>query len=299
MGDNPNPVMENQVELTVGQALQLFYKFGLTTIPVVNERSELVGTFEKNDAVSLGTLRSRLDEKLAPHLERMMLPAGPSVEARLKRLLFEKSRSVPVIGRDGRLSHFWHMGQEPVETELPMPYRDLLFALIDSLHRPVAVVFQEPRAGETASPPFLRRLGISRSTLRDWMDKMTWHGGDSDQGISFYRDERDLMVLLVRRPFKFRDQHYGWVVETKEEFEVAADVICAESSAAAYGLRKKVGAQGIRKVVAQFENFLLTTGMAKSSGDIRQMTSLLGLSRQSLRYKMKKHRLASKKRASR
>lgn len=289
--------MENQIELTVGQTLQLFYKFGLSAFPVVNERSELVGTFEKSDAVGLGSLRSRLDEKLALHLQRLMLPAGPAIESRLKRLLFEKSRTVPVLTRDGKLSHYWHMGQESLEGELPMPYRDLFFALIAGLQRPVAVVFQEPRAGEAISVAFSRRLGVSRDQIRSWVDQIRWQGGAQDAGIAFHKDAEDLTVLLVRTPLRLRDQHYGWLIETKEEYELAADVICAERAASPESrgrgsqLRKKMGAQGIRRVVQAFEQFILKRGMARSDGDVRRLTGLLGLSRQSLRYKMKKHRL--------
>lgn len=289
--------MENQVELTVGQTLQLFYKFGLSALPVVNERSQLIGTFEKSDAVGLGTLRARLDEKLGLHLPRLMMPAGPAIEARLKRLLFEKSRTVPVLTREGKLSHYWHLGQEPVEGELPMPYRDLFFALIESLQRPAAVVFQEPQAGESVTNAFSRRLGIGRDRIREWMDGIAWQGGARDTGIAFHKDSEDLTVLLIRTPLRLRDQHYGWLIETKEEYELASDVIFAEraSSGASTGLRKKMGAQGIRRVVQAFEQFLIKRGMACSAGDIRRLRGLLGLSRQSLRYKMKKHRLSAKK----
>lgn len=287
--------MENQIELTVGQSLQLFYKFGLSTLPVVNDRSELIGTFEKSDAVGLGTLRARLDEKLGLHLPRLMLPAGPAIEARLKRLLFEKSRTVPVLSRDGKLSHYWHMGQDTLEGELPLPYRDLLFALIEGFQKPVAMVFQEPRAGEAVSASFSRRLGVPRDRVRAWIDEIRWQGGAQDAGIAFHKDPEDLTVLLIRTPFRLRDQHYGWVIETKEEYELAAGVICAERAAgSAAQLRKKMGAQGIRRVVQTFEQFLLKQGLARSAGDKRRLTDLLGLSRQSLRYKMKKHRLASK-----
>lgn len=288
--------MDNQVELTVGQTLQLFYKYGLSAMPVVNERSELVGTFEKSDAVGLGTLRARLDEKLRDHLPRLMLPAGPAIESRLKRLLFEKSRSVPVLTKEGKLSHYWHVGRESFEEELPLPYRDLMFALIESLQRPVAVVFQEPRAGEAASAAFFRRLGVSRDRLRQYLDDVRWQGGAAAQGVAFLKDSEDLSVMLVRTPFHLKDQHFGWIIETKEEYELAADIIYAERSAAgASSLRKKTGAQGIRRVVQTFEQYILKRGLARSAGDARRLPGLLGLSRQSLRYKMKKHRLTKKK----
>lgn len=283
--------MENQIELTVGQTLQLFYKFGLSAIPVVNDRSELVGTFEKADAVSLGTLRFRLEEKLSSHLSRLMLPAGPAIEARLKRLLFEKSRTVPVLSRDGKLSHYWHLGQASLESELPMPYRDLLFSMVESLQRPVAIMFQEPRAGETVNVSFSRRLGVSRDNLRTWFSEIRWQTAASDSGISTLQDADDISVFLVRTPLKIRDQLYGWIIETREEYEVAADLIVAKIGGST--LRKKMGASGLRRIIHTFEQFLLKKGMACSAGDVRGLPGLLGVSRQSLRYKMKKHRLAA------
>ncbi|OGH58288.1 MAG: hypothetical protein A3G34_03245 [Candidatus Lindowbacteria bacterium RIFCSPLOWO2_12_FULL_62_27] len=294
-GDNPIPFMDEQIELTVGQTLQLFYKFGLSVLPIVNDRAELIGTFEKSDAVSLGTLRSRLEEKLGDHLGRLMVPGGPAIERSLKRLLFEKARSVPVLSKDGRLSHYWHVGQETIESELPMPYRDLFFALVGALQRPVAVVFQEPRAGEVVSGAFQKRLGIPRDRVRSWLDEIRWQGGSQDAGIAFHRDEHDLSVLLIRSPLRLRDQHFGWWIETREEYELAADCLCAERTAPSGRLRGKVGAQGLRRVVQLFEQYMLKQGMARSAGDLRRLTGLLGVSRQSLRYKLKKHRLASKK----
>lgn len=295
--------MDNLVELTVGQAIQLFYKFSLTALPVVNDHSQLVGTLEKSDAVSLGTLRQRLEDKLGAHLERLMIPAGSAIEPRLKRLLFERSRTVPVLTRDGRLACYWHAGHETLDAEFPLPYRELLFSLMDSLQRPAAIVFQEPKVGEAASGAFLRRLGLTRDRLRTWFSEMHWQGGAQDTGLSFWKDPDDLNVMLIRTPVKIRDQFFGWLLELKEEYEIAGELISAESSArsdgsspaVSAGLRKKMGAQALRRVVQAYESYLLKKGMARSSGDVRRMTGLLGISRQSLRYKLKKHRMAGKR----
>ena len=293
-GDCPIPPMDEQTDLTVGQTLQLFYKYGVTSLPVINERSELIGTFDKSDAVGLGTLRSNLDDRLADHLPRLMHPAGPAIESRLKRLLFEKSRTVPVLTRAGRLSHWWHVGDEPLDAEFPMPYRQLLLASIEGFQRPAAVMFQESTAGEVCNSAFLRRFGVGREKFREWMDGISWQGGPAEPGLAFLRDSDDLSVLLIRTPLRLRDQHYGWLIEIKEEYELSADVLCTERAASGGGVRKKIGAQSIRRVVNSFEQFLLKRGMARSSGDVRRLIGLLGVSRQSLRYKMKKHRLLSK-----
>lgn len=296
--------METSCELTVGQALQLFYKYGLTTLPVVNERSELIGTFEKSDAVGLSTLRSRLEEGLGSHLQRLMQPAGPAIETRLKRLLFEKSRTVPVIRADGRLSHFWHVGEQPIEGELPLPYRQLFMSLVESLHRPAAVVFQEPCAGEAASGPFLRRLALTRAQIRPWLESIRWRDGmmgesggrPSGSAVAFHEDSASLPILLLKTPLALKDRHFGWIVEIREEYELASDVICSTGLAkTSSSLRKKVGAQGLRRVVNAFESYLIKKSMAGSEGDPQRLRGLLGVSRQSLRYKLKKHRLLSKR----
>lgn len=287
--------MDNSYELTVGQALQLFYKYGIGTLPVVNERSELIGTFEKSDAVGLGTLRAKLEEPLGAHLQRLLQPAGPAIERRLKRLLFEKSRTVPILGLDGKISHYWHVGDEPIEGELLLPYRQLLFSLVESLRRPVAVVFQEPEAGEVAGGPFLKRLGLSTAQIRPWIESVDWQESGRE-AVAFREDRSGLPILLLRFPLALADRHYGWIIEIREEYEMASDLICSPSAGqkTSGGLRKKVGAQGIRRVVNAFEAYLLKKGRALAAGDPGRLRGLLGVSRQSLRYKMKKHRLLEK-----
>lgn len=296
--------METPYELTLGQTLQLFYKYGLSTLPVVNERSELIGTFEKSDAVRLGTLRARLEEKLASHLRQLMLPAGPAVEPRLKRLLFEKSRTVPVLDFDGKLSHFWHVGDgaAALDEEIPLPYRRLFTALVEGVRRPLAVVFQEPRAGEAANAAFLRRLSLTKSQVRPWLESVRWQDGAASSAVAFQEDGAGLPLTLIRTPLALQDgcaagqpaPHYGWMIEILEEYEMASDVICA-AVAPASNLRRKIGVQGLKRVVNAFESYLIKRGMAGSPGDVRRLTALLGVSRQSLRYKLKKHRLTGKK----
>ncbi len=292
--------MDTQTELTVGQALQLFYKFGISALPVVNERSELIGTFDKSDAVSLGTLRSRLEEKLGPHLARLLQPAGPAIEGRLKRLLFEKSKTVPVLTRDGRLSHFWSVSAESVDEPHPMPYRELLLALIDQFRRPIALVFQEPSAGESASGFFLQRIGLVRGAVRQWMDQTRWQSSSAGASVATIQDPEDLPVWVIRTPLRLGDRHFGWILDAREDYEVSAELLCVPAGGPAEGRRRRAGgrsgiAQTIRKVVSGFEQYVLKKGLARSGGDPRRLVDLLGLSRQSLRYKMKKHRLAKKK----